>query len=226
MATPTVDPTPGNLREAARCIAAGGVVLVPSDTNLAIAADATNPAAIDRVYRIKGRSHAKPLTLFVRDPDDWRRYGRPDPAGVAPRLIDALWPGPPFVIVEATDRVPDRRLRHEGTVSIGCIAHPVWREVTAHLDVPLAITSANRSGTVPDDTLIDRRLARDHVGERVDLILAVDPPPGATRATTIVDATNGPRIHRPGDLSAATLNAALDDGAPFSGQDRRRSPGA
>jgi L-threonylcarbamoyladenylate synthase len=218
--TPILDPTPGNCREAARCLDAGGVVLVPSDTNLAIAADAGNPAAIDRVYRIKGRSPAKPLTLFVRDPDDWRRYGRPDPADVAPRLIEALWPGPPFVIVEATDRVPDRRVRHEGTVSIGCIAHPVWRAVTAHLDGPLAITSANRSGTVPDDTLIDLRLARDHVGDRVDLVLAVEPPPGATRATTIVDVANGPRIHRPGDLSAATLNDALaDHEAPFSAEE-------
>jgi L-threonylcarbamoyladenylate synthase len=205
-----LDPTPENLRRAAACIRDGGVVLSPSDTNMALGVDPQQAAALARVYEIKDRPPTKPMTLFVRDPADWLRYGRPDDAGVAQRLVDALWPGPPFLIVEATDRVPHRRVRHEDTVSIGCIANPTWRELMTHVDGPLAMTSANRSGTVDDDTLIDLDLAREHVGDGVDLIIDEGPPESATQATTIVDIANGPRVYREGDLTSADLNAVVD----------------
>jgi L-threonylcarbamoyladenylate synthase len=177
---------------------------------MAIGADPRDEQAIARLYEIKGRPPEKPLTLFVRDPSDWRRYGQPDGAGIAARLVESFWPGPPFLIVEATGQVPHERVQHEGTVSIGCIANPTWREMMAQFDGPLAMTSANRSGTVDDDTLVDLDLARDHVGDRVDAIIAEGPPEAATRATTIVDVANGPRLYRRGDLTAEQLNAAVD----------------
>jgi L-threonylcarbamoyladenylate synthase len=177
---------------------------------MALGVDPDEEAAIDRLYKIKERSQSKPLTLFVRDPADWRQYGYPDEAGVAERLVDAFWPGPPFLIVEASDRVSDHRVQHQGTVSIGCIANPTWRELMAYVDGPLAMTSANQSGTVDDDTLIDLELAREHIGDDVDIIINEDPPESATQATTIVDIANGPRLYREGDLTRADLNAVID----------------
>lgn len=221
MSPRVLEPTPESLRRAAECVREGGVVLSPSDTNVALGVDARDPEAVARLYDIKGRPPEKPLTLFVRDPADWRRYGRPDGAGVAERLIDAFWPGPPFVVVEATDAVPDDRITLRGTVSIGCIANPTWRALTRHVDGPLAMTSANRSGTVDDDTLIDLDLAREHVGDRVDVVVAEGPPADATRATTIVDVANGPRLLRPGDLSVAELNAVVD---VFDGRESHSPP--
>jgi L-threonylcarbamoyladenylate synthase len=177
---------------------------------MALCVDPADEAAIERVYRIKGRPADKPLPLFVREPRSWRDYGRPDADGIAPALIDAFWPGPLFLIVEATDRVPHDRLQRRGRVCLGCFANPTWRELMAHLDGPLAMTSANRSGTVPDETLIDLEMARSHVGDEVDVIVAEGPPATATRATTIVDVANGPRISRAGDVAAAALNAVVD----------------
>jgi L-threonylcarbamoyladenylate synthase len=165
---------------------------------------------VARVYDIKGRPPDKPLPLFIRDPADWRRYGLPDDAGIAQRLVDAFWPGPPFLIVDASEGIPHERVQQQGTVCLGCIANPVWRELMSHVDGPLAMTSANRSGTVDEGTLIDLETARAHVGDRVDVILTVDPPEGATQATTIVDIANGPRVYREGDLTAADLNAVID----------------
>lgn len=183
---------------------------MPSDTNMALGVNPYDEAALARVYEIKGRPSGKPLPLFVRDPADWRRYGRPDEAGIADRLIEAFWPGPLFLIVPATERVPHERVQREGTVCLGCIANPTWREMMSHVATPLAMTSANRSGTVDDDTLIDLDLAREHVGGRVDVIVADGPPEEATQATTIVDIANGPRLHREGDVTAGELNAVVD----------------
>jgi tRNA A37 threonylcarbamoyladenosine synthetase subunit TsaC/SUA5/YrdC len=72
------------------------------------------------------------------------------------------------------------------------------------------MTSANRSGTVPDDTLIDPDLARAHVGDRVDVIITEDPPAEATRAATIVDIANGPRLHRKSYVTTGDPNEVVD----------------
>lgn len=210
MGTIVLTPTAENLRRAAACIRDGGVVLSPSDTNMALGIDPYDEAAITRVYEIKGRPPDKPLPLFVHDPADWQRYGQPDEAGVAEELIDVFWPGPLFLIVKATGRVPHDRVQREGTVCVGCIANPTWRELMTHIDGPLAMTSANRSGRVADNTLIDLDLARKHVGDQVDVIIAEDPPEAATQATTIVDIVNGPRLSREGDVTAVDLNAVVE----------------
>ncbi len=210
MSPPALEPTVENIRRAAACIRDGGVVLMPSDTNMALGVDPTDDDAIERVYEIKGRPREKPLTLFVENPADWQRYGRPDDEGLVEQLIDAFWPGPLFLIVEATERVPHEQLQLNGTVSIGCFANPTWRALMVHLDGPLAMTSANRSGTVDDDTLIDLDLARAHVGDRVDFVVAEGPPEEATQATTIVDLADGPRVVREGDVTAADLNEVVD----------------
>lgn len=210
MTARVVDPTPENLQRAAACIREGGVVLSPSDTNMALGVNPHDETAITRVYEIKGRAPDKPLPLFVREPADWRQYGRPDEAGIATRLIDTFWPGPLFLIVEATERVPHERLQRESTVCLGCIANQTWRDMMEYIDSPLAMTSANRSGAVADDTLIDLALAREHVGDHVDIIIAEDPPESATQATTIVDIANGPRMYREGDVTAGDLNAVVD----------------
>lgn len=177
---------------------------------MALGVDPQDEAAINRIYEIKGRPPEKPLPLFVRDPAAWQQYGQPDETGIAEQLIDEFWPGPLFLIVEATDRVPHERVQHENTVCLGCIANSTWRELMVHIDGPLAMTSANRSGAVADDTLVDLDLAREHVGNQVDIIIAEDPPEAATQATTIVDIANGPDLYREGDVTATDLNAVVN----------------
>jgi len=81
-------PTGENLRRAAECIAEGGVVVAPSDTTLALTVDPWHADAIGRVYEMTGRPPEKPLTLFVRDPDDWQVYRQHDD----PEFVQALRP--------------------------------------------------------------------------------------------------------------------------------------
>lgn len=229
--TPLLEPSAANLWRVAACIRQGGVVVVPTDADCALAADPTRPDAVDRLYAIKRCPRDEPLTLFVRDPSRWRDYGRPDPDGVADHLTDAHWPGPLVVTVDAAadgtgDEATaggatagvtadgaglDDRLHRDGRVSIGCVANPVWRELAAHLDGPLAMTPANRYGRIDDDILVDVGVARDQLGDRVDLVVDADPPRDAT-AATVVDVTDGPRVRRHGDLDLCLdeLEAAVD----------------
>jgi len=211
MSAPVLSPSEENIAVAAACVRDGGVVVAPSDTNMALTVAPDHVSAIDRAYEIKDRPLSKPLTLFVRDPGDWRRFGRHDDPAVVDALVDAFWPGPLNLVLERDAPALDDRCAMDGTVSVGCLANPVWREFADAVGGPVAMTSANRSGTVPDDRLVDVDLAVDHVGDSVDYVLGGEPA-GTTRASTILSlAAGGPdeaTILRQGDLAADAIESA------------------
>ena len=204
-------PTTENIRTVARCVRGGGVVVAPSDTNMALTLAPHHGEAIDRAYESKDRPRHKPLTLFVREPTDWRRFGRHEDPALVDAVAEAFWPGPLNLVLERDAPGLDDRCTMDGTVSVGCLANPVWRDLADAVGGPLAMTSANRSGTVPDDRLVDLDLALDHVGDDVDYVLGGQPD-GTTRASTICSlAAGGPgesTILRQGDLTAAAIEAA------------------
>jgi len=204
MTAPVLDPTTANIQRVAECVRNGGVVAVPTDTNLGLLVDPWHADAIERVYELKGRSRSKPLTLFVLTPGDWRRFGTHDDPDVVEAIVDAFWPGPLNIVLERTERVHDDRLCKGSTVSIGCISNLTWRDVVAEIGGPVAMTSANKSGEA-DDRLVDVAYAREQVGDGVEYIVAGGPQ-GTTTASTILDLTGEPDILRKGDITAAALN--------------------
>lgn len=208
MSAPVLDPTAENVRRAAECIRDGGVIVAPTDTNLGLALDPWNPDAVRRAYEIKGRPAHKPLTLFVRDPADWRLYADPEDPARVEALVDAFWPGPLNLVLPSTDRVDEERLQRDGTVSIGSLSDPTWRALADRVDGPLAMTSANRSGAIDDDTLVDVTLAREHVGGDVDLILRGGAQ-GTTRASAILSLIGKPEVLRRGDIDADDVRRVL-----------------
>jgi len=211
MSASILGPTTENIRTVARCVRDGGVVVAPSDTNMALTVSPAHARAIDRVYAIKDRPTHKPLTLFVRDPDDWRRFASHDDPAVVDALAEAFWPGPLNLVLERDSSELNDRCAMNGTVSVGCLANPVWREFADAVGGPVAMTSANRSGTVPDDRLVDVELAADHVGDAADYVLGGEPD-GTTRASTILSLADGgadeARVLRRGDLTAGDIERA------------------
>jgi L-threonylcarbamoyladenylate synthase len=209
--TDVLGPTSENLSRVGDCVRAGGVVVAPSDTNMAVTVDPRSPEAIDRAYAAKDRPTHKPLTLFIRDPTEWRQFGSHENPAVVDQLIEAFWPGPLNLVLERAGTDLDDRLYRDRTISIGCLSNPVWRKLAAEVDGPLAMTSANESGTVPDDTLVDVEMALDHVGDDVDMVLAGEPQ-GTTRASTILslasEQAGKATILRRGDVSAEAIETA------------------
>ncbi|RXK51621.1 L-threonylcarbamoyladenylate synthase [Halorientalis pallida] len=204
MDAPVLEPTSGNLRRAADCIADGGVVVAPSDTNLALTVDPWQDEPIERVYEMTDRPPEKPLTLFVRDPDEWRTYGTHADPELVEQFVEASWPGPLDLVSRATDAVPHDRVRKDGTVALGCLSNPTWRDLVSHLDRPVAMTSANRAGEA-DDRLVDLAFAREQVGDHVDYLIEGGPR-GSTESSTILDLSGEPSVLRHGDVTVGDLN--------------------
>jgi len=204
-----LEPTPTGIETAADCLREGGVIVAPSDTNLALTLDPWDEAAIERAFAIKNREPVDPLTLFIRDPNDWTHWGTTDRRDAMDALVDAFWPGPLNLIVGKTDAVPERVVAGGETVALGCLSNPTWRNLSEAVDQPLCMTSANLTGRA-DDQLVDLELATEQVGDRVDYILNGHAQ-GTTQSSTIVDLTGmEPTVVRHGDITVDELNEVLD----------------
>jgi L-threonylcarbamoyladenylate synthase len=169
---------------AARCLAAGGLVAFPTETVYGLGADATNGAAVARLYAAKGRPSFNPLIAHVADAQAARRLARFDDA--AERLA-ALWPGPlTLVLAKAQD----------------C---PVSDLATA-FGRPVVAPSANRSGHVSPTTAAHVRADLDGA---IDLIVDGGPAPMGLESTIVACLGERPVLLRPGAIPRGRIEQVL-----------------
>lgn len=193
---------------AADILRRGGVVAVPTETVYGLAADADNPAAVQRIFAIKGRPSRHPLIAHLSDAAFLSEYLAPNAAAAA--LAKAFWPGPLTIIGVKTPRVIDAVTGGYPTVGVRVPAHPLTRAVIEALGAGRAIAapSANRFGRVSPTTAA--HVLAD-LGADVDLVL----DGGACEIgveSTIVDVSGqAPVLLRPGAIGAAALAAVLGE---------------
>jgi L-threonylcarbamoyladenylate synthase len=191
--------------EAARCLAAGGLVAFPTETVYGLGADATNGQAIARLYEAKGRPSFNPLIAHVADTAAARALGRFDDA--AERLAAAFWPGPLTLVLPRTPTCPVAELATAGldTIAVRVPAHPVARAILAAFGKPVVAPSANRSGHVSPTTAA--HVLNDLRG-RIELIVDGGATPVGVEST-IVACLGAPRLLRPGGLARPDIERVL-----------------
>lgn len=188
--------------EAARLLAAGEPVAVPTETVYGLAADATDARAVARIYAAKGRPQFNPLIVHVLDLADAEALAEFDPDARA--LAQAFWPGPLTLVRPLREGSGIAPLVTAGlpTLAIRVPAHRAMRALLEATGKPLAAPSANRSGHLSPTRA-------EHVavslGAAVPLILD-DGPTRAGLESTIV---HGRTILRPGPITADQLAQAL-----------------
>jgi L-threonylcarbamoyladenylate synthase len=190
---------------AARCLAEGGLVGFPTETVYGLGADATNPAAIARLYQAKGRPAFNPLIAHVGDLVAARRIGVFDAEATA--LAEAFWPGPLTLVLPRTNgcAVADLATAGLDTVAIRVPAHPLARKILRAFSGPVAAPSANLSGRVSPTTAA--HVFSDLAG-RIDLI--VDGGAVAVGVeSTIVGCFDAPMLLRPGGLPRGEIERLL-----------------
>lgn len=198
-----------DVERAAAAIRSGGLVVMPTETVYGLAADATDPAAVARIFEVKGRPTGHPLIVHLSDPDDLDRWA-PDAAASARVLATIAWPGPLTVIVPRSDSLPSEVSGGLDTVGIRVPAHPMARELIRLAGVPLAAPSANRFGAVSPTTA---RHVTDDIGDLLDadrdVILDGGPCPVGVEST-IVDTTVDPvQILRSGAVTDDQIRSIL-----------------
>ena len=207
--------------QAARCLAAGGLVAFHTETVYGLGADATNAEAVAGLYAAKGRPSFNPLIAHVGDFAAAQSLAAFDTA--AERLARAFWPGPLTLVLPKT---PGCRVAELATAGLDSIAvrvpdHPLARGILSALGRPVVAPSANRSGHVSPTTAA--HVLADLRG-RIDLI--VDGGPTAVGVeSTIVACLGRAMLLRPGGapreaieraLGAALADAPQDTDAPIA----------
>ncbi len=190
---------------AARSLREGGLVAFPTETVYGLGADATNPAAIARLYQAKGRPAFNPLIAHVGDLAAAREIGRFDAAAL--RLAEAFWPGPLTLVLPKTGHCAVADLATAGldTVAIRIPAHPVARDILRIFGRPVVAPSANLSGHVSPTTAAH---VQSDLEGRIDLI--VDGGAVAVGVeSTIVGIFDQPMLLRPGGLPRADIERLL-----------------
>jgi L-threonylcarbamoyladenylate synthase len=200
---------PGNaaaVAAAADCLAGGGLVAFPTETVYGLGADATNPDAVARLYRAKGRPSFNPLIAHVCDFAAAQRIARFNAQATA--LADAFWPGPLTLVLPKTRNCPVADLATAGldTVAIRVPAHPVARAILHAFGGPVVAPSANLSGHVSPTTAAH---VQSDLEGRIDLI--VDGGAVAVGVeSTIVGCFEQPMLLRPGGLPREEIERVLD----------------
>jgi L-threonylcarbamoyladenylate synthase len=190
---------------AARSLAAGGLVAFPTETVYGLGADATNPAAIARLYQAKGRPAFNPLIAHVGELSAARQIARFDATALA--LAEAFWPGPLTLVLPKTPdcAVADLATAGLDTVAIRIPAHPVARDILRVFGGPVVAPSANLSGHVSPTTAVH---VQSDLAGRIDLI--VDGGAVAVGVeSTIVGCFLEPMLLRPGGVPRADIERLL-----------------
>jgi len=198
-----------DLDRAVAAIRAGALVAIPTETVYGLAADATNPEAVARIFEMKGRPADHPLIVHLAaagELDEWAREV-PDAARL---LTDTAWPGPLTVIVPRAAGVLDAVTGGLDTVGLRVPAHAIALALIERSGVGLAAPSANRFGAVSPTTAEHvRRDIGDRLDPRRDVILDGGPCPIGVESTIVDCASSPPQILRAGGVPVEDIRRLL-----------------
>lgn len=195
------DPPPADaIALAARMLAAGEVVGVPTDTVYGLAADPRQTCATAALFATKGRPGSVELPVLVADEGQALDLAGPVP-GVARRLMAHFWPGPLTVVLA---RRPGLDLHLGGdaqTIGVRCPGHVIPLTLCRTCG-PMATTSANLHGRPPATTA-------DEVAHLAGVAMVLDAGPCPTLPSTVVACLSEvPTLLREGAVSWSAISAA------------------
>lgn len=185
-------PEPKKIEEAADLLRKGGLVAFPTETVYGLGANFQDKAAVDKVYRVKKRPKAKPLTIHITGVESLRTFVDEIP-GFGSRLIRKFWPGPLTIILRSKDgeklgfRMPSNRIALDLINRVG---------------LPIVAPSANTSGHPSPKTAED---VLDDLDGRIDMVIDGGPTQIGTESTVVDLTTHRPKLLRKGAIDPAII---------------------
>lgn len=209
------------ISKAARALAEGHLVALPTETVYGLAADATNPEAVARIYSVKGRPSDHPLIVHISNPELLEHWAIQIPS-YASLLANNFWPGPMTLVLKRSELAKDFITGSQDTVALRIPGHSTALEILAGFEAQgglgVAAPSANRFGKVSPTTAqaVAAELS-EYLTEHDVIVDGGESKVGLE--STIIDCTgDNPRVLRPGAVTVemieqATGLAVVDAGA-------------
>lgn len=195
------------IEAAAAILRKGGVVAMPTETVYGLAADAANPAAVRRIFEIKGRPADHPLIVHIADESQLRYWASVVPKS-AKLLARRFWPGPLTLILPRSQHVADVITGGQDTVGLRVPDHPVALALLRAMgeNTALAAPSANRYGRISPTTA---QHVRDELGDSVDMILDGGSCQVGLESTIVSCIGDHVIVLRPGGIPVSAIEEVL-----------------
>jgi len=194
-----------DILRAADVLRGGGLVAFATETVYGLGADARNPDAVAKIFRVKRRPLTNPLICHVANIGGARQITRAWPK-TAQQLAERFWPGALTLVLPKTDEIPSIVTAGLDTVGVRVPAHPVALELLRVFGGPIAAPSANRSSRISPTTA---EHVRHDLGSEVELILDGGPCAVGIESTVLSVAREMPVILRPGGVSRRQIEAII-----------------
>ncbi len=193
------------VEKAAEIILSGGLVAVPTETVYGLAACATNPVAVSRIFSVKGRPSNNPIIIHVCSVEMAKEYVAEWPS-TAQLLSSFFWPGPLTLVLKKNSRVPDIVTAGGLTVAVRMPNQAFTLALISKCGIPLAAPSANLSGYLSPTTAGH---VIEQLGDKIDLVVDAGPTQVGIESTVLDLTVDPPQILRPGILHAAILEGVI-----------------
>jgi len=209
------------LDDALAALRRGEAIGLPTETVYGLAADAHDPAAVRRIYELKGRPSDHPLIVHVADAVTASRWAGDWPEA-AEALAEAFWPGPLTLILPRAANVPDEVTGGQDTVGLRVPAHPVAQALLRAFEGGVAAPSANRFGRLSPTTAAH---VREEFGDAVPIVLDGGECEIGLESTIVDLSSETPRILRPGKISRPEIEDVIGPVAEGKDGDSPRASG-
>jgi L-threonylcarbamoyladenylate synthase len=192
------------IHKAVSKLKAGEVIALPTETVYGLAVDATNLAAISKLYTLKQRSFNKPLVIAVAHAQDvvpWVSAVSSD----ARLLMDAFWPGPLTIILPRGKAVSDLITAGKSSIGLRYSSCVMLQDILHQLGHAICLTSANQSGT--EEAMSAEKVRSEFPNEL--FIVEEDTIISGTPSTIIDMAVMPYRILREGEITLQQIQDVL-----------------
>ena len=210
------------IETAVQALRDGELVAFPTETVYGLGANAQNPAAVRRIFEVKGRPPDHPVIVHLDSPRYLHRWVRevPDSAG---RLADAFWPGPLTMVMPRAANVHDVITGGQDTIAIRVPAHPMAQQLLTAFGGGIAAPSANRYGRL-SPTRAEH--VREEFGESVRVILDGGECQIGLESTIVAFEDGSVRLLRPGSVTAAQIRGVVGELLVGAASASARVPGS
>jgi L-threonylcarbamoyladenylate synthase len=196
--------TANSIRDAAIALKAGHLVAFPTETVYGLGADARNPEAVKRIYKVKGRPTDHPLIVHISSINQLDKWAIDIPE-YAVNLARKFWPGPMTLILKRSEIAGDFITGGQSTIGLRVPSDPIAIALITEFEnisnSAIAAPSANRFGQVSPTSSAD---VEEELGEYLgsaDLILDGGISTIGIESTIIDCSRTQPRILRPGFIT-------------------------
>lgn len=171
-----------DINGALEVLRAGGLILYPTDTIWGIGCDATNPAAVERVYQLKGRDQSKSLIVLLDNENKLPGYVQEVPE-IAYQLIEYT-ERPLTIVYSGAKNLAPNLIAEDGSIGIRIVNHTFCSPLLQRLRKPLVSTSANLSGQPSPKNFSE---ISQEIMDGVDYVVSYDQDnPGTGRASIVM----------------------------------------